>query len=675
MVDGTFSGTIGGDATFSPVATPLTSPFIQTNDPFAPQALDSMRQTARNFPSDRIILRAVDNVGNGVNFIATEQNTLMMMTNLITNTMFAYGWNTIVDVYGWCYGRDTVSGKLEINSNNFPHGIPWLVATLHSNNVRIDFYFDDITPAYTIPPFGPGYAGYIPQNYYSNDVVAFKSWGIDGFMWDNEGQGYVGYGPYFSREHIEDWGYWMRTIAPEIPFFCFGSGETNYDWLITSPTNYNVQYPGGYPVPITNYFQGTNNTFTAAHKLYNWRANSADCVKFFFDSIANANPFTNAVQGLYWSERAAQYGGVGSHISTFINFNEGGNVWGTNNNLDGLGKTAAGITFMCHNEIELDGNIGTGVTVYPQLLWYFTNTDMLNLQRDPWNNLPTRVVGMDQPGVGFVDDELIQGYNTHVSIFVNYGTGSTTFNLPLSYYGFASNTPVAVYDMWHRTNCLATNTFTVAEGPTNSDIFRFRVPNAEDIVNGVYSATLASPIISGIATGNITGNASGNAGAATNLLGTVGPSQVTGTLTNTTTGNAATATTSAALANASITGTNQWIGDEANPWYSLTSVATGVNYAIPIGSNQCIDISGPSGPFSVYGINAAGGSQRDGRWVELRNGTGYAFTIGENSGDPATTNRIVIGEGANVVLTNNPSFVRLRYRGPSSRWEVQWHSN
>lgn len=101
--------------------------------------------------------------------------------------------------------------------------------------------------------------------------------------------------------------------------------------------------------------------------------------------------------------------------------------------------------------------------------------------------------------------------------------------------------------------------------------------------------------------------------------------------------------------------------------YSLSSLGNGINQDIPVGTNVFIDVSGPSGAFSIEGI--AGG--RDGKVVEILNLTGFNMTIavegGATGNDPTPANRIVSMTGADVASTGN-GFARLKYNSNTSRW-------
>jgi hypothetical protein len=115
-----------------------------------------------------------------------------------------------------------------------------------------------------------------------------------------------------------------------------------------------------------------------------------------------------------------------------------------------------------------------------------------------------------------------------------------------------------------------------------------------------------------------------------------------------------------------ILGTNTFpVGsDIAFGRYALSSLANGNNAAIVVGTNVFVEVSGPSGAFTINGI--AGG--RDGKEIKIYNNTGQNMTIAHESGvDPTAANRIRTMTDADRSTTGN-GFVTLIYSGAASRW-------
>jgi hypothetical protein len=107
------------------------------------------------------------------------------------------------------------------------------------------------------------------------------------------------------------------------------------------------------------------------------------------------------------------------------------------------------------------------------------------------------------------------------------------------------------------------------------------------------------------------------------------------------------------------------------PWFELTTLGNGINQDIIVGANVSVNLSGPTGAFSIEGI--AGGT--DGMVVELLNLTTFNMTIacegGATGNDPVAANRIVTMTGADQTTTGN-GFVRLKYKANllTGRWVV-----
>lgn len=104
--------------------------------------------------------------------------------------------------------------------------------------------------------------------------------------------------------------------------------------------------------------------------------------------------------------------------------------------------------------------------------------------------------------------------------------------------------------------------------------------------------------------------------------------------------------------------------DAAFGRFSLSSLATGVNAAIPVGTNVFVEVSGPGAAFTINGI--AGG--RDGKFLIILNQTTFNMTIAHDSGtDPTPANRIYTMTGADRATTGNGAAMFI-YSGAASRW-------
>ncbi len=101
--------------------------------------------------------------------------------------------------------------------------------------------------------------------------------------------------------------------------------------------------------------------------------------------------------------------------------------------------------------------------------------------------------------------------------------------------------------------------------------------------------------------------------------------------------------------------------------YALSSLANGINQDIVVGTNVFVQVSGPTGAFSIEGI--AGG--RDGKLVIILNRTGFNMTIATEGGatgnDPTAANRIICLSGADRATTGDGAAI-LIYNSSESRW-------
>jgi len=111
-------------------------------------------------------------------------------------------------------------------------------------------------------------------------------------------------------------------------------------------------------------------------------------------------------------------------------------------------------------------------------------------------------------------------------------------------------------------------------------------------------------------------------------------------------------------------GTNRFSGSIAYTRKANSSLANGNNAAVDISTNVFVQLSGPSGAFTVNGI--AGGE--DGRYVILLNRTGQNMTVANDSGvDPTAANRIYTLTGSDQATTAD-GCATLIYSAADSRW-------
>lgn len=99
---------------------------------------------------------------------------------------------------------------------------------------------------------------------------------------------------------------------------------------------------------------------------------------------------------------------------------------------------------------------------------------------------------------------------------------------------------------------------------------------------------------------------------------------------------------------------------------ALTTIANGNNAGVVVGTNIFVELSGPSGAFTINGI--AGG--RDGKYIILLNRTGQNMTLANDSGvEPTSANRLFCLSAADKTITGNSS-ATLIYSTAASHWIV-----
>jgi len=131
------------------------------------------------------------------------------------------------------------------------------------------------------------------------------------------------------------------------------------------------------------------------------------------------------------------------------------------------------------------------------------------------------------------------------------------------------------------------------------------------------------------------------------------------------------ATITAGVTNLLHAGTNNFPAgsDIAFGRYALSSLANGLNDDIILGTNTFVQVSGPSGAFTIRGIN--GSPNRDGKYLIILNRTGFNMTIavegGASGNDPVAANRIISMTGADRATTGDGCAI-LIYSGIESRW-------
>lgn len=109
---------------------------------------------------------------------------------------------------------------------------------------------------------------------------------------------------------------------------------------------------------------------------------------------------------------------------------------------------------------------------------------------------------------------------------------------------------------------------------------------------------------------------------------------------------------------------------------AVTSLINGNNGGILLGTNQTVELSGGTTIAQIAGFAAT--SDGDERLLRFT-GAVTNWVVNESgsvfSTDAVAANRIKTGTGGDIKLTNQPAWLRVRYRGATAFWEVTDFSN
>ncbi len=129
------SQTFSGAVTFKSQANNFSGSFTGdaaglTNAPLAEPALPLLTRPAMG------IANWLDYWDSGLWNEPGEDIATNAILKMAANGLVAGGRDWLRLDYGWVGGR--VNGALVVNSNKFPHGMPWLIQFAHSHNVKVD---------------------------------------------------------------------------------------------------------------------------------------------------------------------------------------------------------------------------------------------------------------------------------------------------------------------------------------------------------------------------------------------------------------------------------------------------------------------------------------------------------------------------------------------------------
>ena len=102
----------------------------------------------------------------------SESNVLEQASRMLTLGLRRRGYRYVWLDVGWWHGAREASGQIEVSRAQWPHGLAWLTATLHSAGFLVGLYTD-------AGPNGCGGAGQGSYGHYQQDADTFAAWGFD----------------------------------------------------------------------------------------------------------------------------------------------------------------------------------------------------------------------------------------------------------------------------------------------------------------------------------------------------------------------------------------------------------------------------------------------------------------------------------------------------------------
>jgi hypothetical protein len=118
----------------------------------------------------------------------SEATILRQASELVSLGLRARGYRYVWLDVGWWHGTRAANGQITVSSTQWPHGLAWLVRTLHAAGLLVGLYTD-------AGPNGCGGAGEGSYGHYQQDVNTFASWGFDAVKVDFCGGAEYGLNP------------------------------------------------------------------------------------------------------------------------------------------------------------------------------------------------------------------------------------------------------------------------------------------------------------------------------------------------------------------------------------------------------------------------------------------------------------------------------------------------
>lgn len=106
---------------------------------------------------------------------AIDEQTIVGLANaMVTRGLRAAGYRYLWIDAGWWTGTRDAQGNIVVDPAQWPHGMRWLIAYIHSKGLLAGIYTDAGNIACGTVPFPAGSYGH-----YQQDVDTFASWGFD----------------------------------------------------------------------------------------------------------------------------------------------------------------------------------------------------------------------------------------------------------------------------------------------------------------------------------------------------------------------------------------------------------------------------------------------------------------------------------------------------------------
>jgi alpha-galactosidase len=102
----------------------------------------------------------------------TEAAILQQAAQLKSSGLEGDGYRLVWLDAGWWQGQRDSAGDIVVSATQWPHGIAWLAATLHSNGFKLGVYTDAGATGCTSPDGGS-------FGHYQQDINTLVAWGID----------------------------------------------------------------------------------------------------------------------------------------------------------------------------------------------------------------------------------------------------------------------------------------------------------------------------------------------------------------------------------------------------------------------------------------------------------------------------------------------------------------